>query len=527
MLTVEDYRKLNKGQIKTYDRAEISFEDLKSKAVGKIREACLLNSLENEDFKRLALDTITNYIYEARPYCEGYVRDGQLMVQTLITDLFNSITSWGMLTCFNEYPSMRELQMNGPSIFVDTKDGYSLLRDPKNNEILRFKEPEDATNFIKSTLNFSGERMTEAEPLVNASTIEGYRLSCTHPCIFPPHPSEPTLKWPTATYRKVGGGVLTREDFLRNHTACESMLFFIEITFKAMLGMVFVGTTGCGKTTLMELGLRAVSDKDRVICIQQPSEYHYRNIENGIMKNNSVYWEVDPQADPKKSRSATQDNLVTHSLRNTATLLMLGECRNGEDFASMARAINAGTRVCTSLHSFDIPGTIDRFALELVSKLGLDMEIAREQACTYLTTITLCDRLGDYSRKIMGQAEIIGYDRKNKSYIINYLFEFVLVDSVLREGDEGREGLTWNVGYFVKRSNPTPGFIRSMVKVGIQKSTLQEFMDIPIGSVLDEVHFDKLPENYIVSYDYNITPNKNSLRASRILSKEESIGIAI
>lgn len=528
MLTLSDYKDANDGTISTLDRVEISFEDLKTRVIKKIRETCLATSLESEDFKKITMTVVTDYITMAQPYCAGYVQDGRLKIKTLISDMYNSITSWGILTCFTERAEMRELQINGPSIFVDTKSGYDLLRNPLTNEIIRFKNPEDCLNFIKSTLNFSGERLSETEPLVNASSIEGYRISCTHPCIFPPHPDEPTLKWPTATYRKVGGGALTRDDFLTNGTACEEQIKFIEYTFKALIGMVFVGTTGCGKTTLMDLGLRRIDDRDRVICIQQPSEYNYRHLVDGIMVNNAVYWEVDPQADPKKARSATQNNLVTHSLRNNATALVLGECRNDEDFVSMARAINAGSEVYTSLHSFSISGTIDRMALELVSGMNLDMEVAREQACKYLRTVTLCDRLGDYSRKIMGQAEIVGYDRINKAYIINYLFEFVLVDSVPRTDEAGKhQKMVWNVGFFVKRNNPSSQYIRSLIKTGVSRKEMSWLLDIPVGTVLREINYDKLPEEYVVEYDSNIIPLANSLRGVKMREPENNIGIQV
>jgi len=527
MLVLENYREMNKGVVKSLDRVEISFEDLKDKIIAKIREACLLKSLENEDFKRIAMETINNYIYMARPYCEGYVREGQLLIKTLITDLFNSITSWGILTSFQEYDNIREMQINGPNIFVDTKNGYSLFRDPKTNEVIRFLKPKQAVDFIVSTLDFSGERMTEDEPLVNASTREGYRVSCTSPSIFPAHPDEPTLKWPTATYRKVGGGVFQREDFLYNNTACNEMLQFIELSFKGKLGMVFVGTTGCGKTTLMEHGMHQLSDNDKVICIQDPTEYHYRKNIDGIMQNNAMYWDINPTANTKSTRSATKGNLVTHSLRNSGDLLFVGECRDSDDFLAVTRAQNAGTRVATSMHSFSIPDLIDRYALELVSSMGIDMEIARELACKNIKTVNLSDRLGDHSRKIMGQAEILGYNRKDKSYIINYLFEFVIVDSVLRDGEEGDLGLVHTVGYFVKRNNPSEFFERQMVKVGIARKVIQEFKKQPTNTVLQEVNFEKLDKDYIVDYDHNITPLADSKRGVRILSIEDSVGVAV
>lgn len=524
MFTVEEFRALNTGSVQVLDRVEISFFDLKMRIVDQIKKNRLHASLEAEDFNTIARNTISDFVTTRRPYVANYVKDNKLMTKTLIADLFNSIVNWGKLTICREDDAIREVQINGPAIWIDKSRGYELLRDPLTNEPIKFENPEEATDFIKSLLVFSGERMTEDEPLINASTIEGFRLSCTHPCVFPPHPSEPTLKWPTATIRKVGGGMFQRQDFLDRETACGPDLDFIALVYESLIGMMVVGTTGCGKTTVSDYGLRHVKDKNRVIAIQAPSEYHYRNMKEGTMQNNAVYWEVSSTADKDSPKSATQDNLVTHSLRNTADLLYLGELRNGSDFGSASRANNAGTKTSSTFHTFSVSGAIDRYALELTGYLGIDIEMGRELACEYLDTVTVCDRLGDGTRKIMGIAEILGYDRTTKSYKINYLFEFVLVDSIEREDGSG---LIDNVGYFVKRHSPDQQTIRQMIKQGVSKKRLERITSIPDGTVLREVKFDCLPKDYVVNYDYDIKPLKNSARGINILSKEDSVGIRI
>lgn len=524
MLSIEEFRSFNQGTVQTLDRVEISFSDLKLRIVQQIKRQRLKESLESEDFSKIAYDTISDFIHTRKPYVAGYVQEGALLTKNLIADLYNSIVSWGKLTECKNNDAIREIQINGPVIFVDKSNGYEVLRDPLTQEAIKFDTPEEATDFIKSLLVFSGERMTEDEPLVNASTIEGFRLSCTHPCLFPPHPTEPTLKWPTATIRKVGGGIFNRDDFIAKGTACGPDLDFIALVYESLIGMMVVGTTGCGKTTVSDYGLRHVKDKSRVIAIQAPSEYHYRNMVNGIMNNNAVYWEVNSSADKDSVKSATQDNLVTHSLRNTADLLYLGELRNGSDFGSASRANNAGTKTSSTFHTFSVRGAIDRYALELTGYLGIDIEMGRELACTYLDTVTVCDRLGDGTRKIVGIAEIIGYDRQIKDYEINELFEFVLVDSIEREDGSG---LTDNVGYFVKRHSPSQTTIRQMIKSGVSKNRLNSILNIPDGTVLKEIKFECLPKDYVVNYDYNVIPMPNSLRAANILSEAESVGIRI
>lgn len=527
MLTLKDYRKYDKGMLQSIDRVEISFEDLKNRAVQKIKERCMAVSLENEDFKNIARKVIHEYLEKAMPACEGYVRDGKLMFETLEHDLFNRITSWGKLTPFKEDSTYRELQLNGPSIFADTKRGLKLFRNPITHEVIRFETPEEAMYFIKDTLNFSGERMTESEPLVNTITQEGFRLSCAHPCIYPSHKSEPGVRWPQATYRKSGAGDMVREDFITFNTLTEDMLEFIEMSMFARFGMVFVGSVGSGKTTLLEQGIKAIDDETRVIVMGAPVENHYRHEVNGMMMNNAVYWQVDSQADKNKVRSANYDNLVTHALRNSGELLIIEESRDKDDFGAAARAMNAGTRVATSMHAFDMKSTIDRFAIELVSKLGVDMEIGRELACNYLRTITLCERIGDKTRKVMGQAEIMGYDRETKKYLINYLYEFVIVKAVKAPGEEGEAGLVSIVGFFVKRNQPSKNYIRNLKVKGVLEEKYENLINKPEGTVLKEVNYELLPEDYVVEYDSDIIPLPNSLRDKKSRDPKDNLGIAV
>lgn len=526
MYTVHDIRSKNTRRVRSNTRVEISFKDLNERVVNLIKDKMLEVSLDSGDFTNIARHVIEDYVYEQDPRVDGFVKDNQLMKKTLIDSLYNAIVSWGKLTVCKENVNIREVQINGKYIFIDVDNGYELLRDPMTNEVIYFNNPEENLNFVKNRLVFSGKRMTEEEPLVNATTEEGYRIACSHPCINPPHPDTPLEQWSIAVIRKLGGMIFDENKLERNGTACHEMLVWIALSYTAMLGHTIAGTTGCGKTTIQDFGMRHVRDRDRTGVIQSPTEYHYRNMVDGVMVNNAIYWEVDTEANPESERSASYKNLVSQSLRSTISLLMLGELKDTSNFVEASRAINAGTKVSTTLHTFDIPGIIDRFALELVTGMGMTMDIAREMACRYLGPLTLCDRLGDGSRKVMGCAEVISYNRKTSEYNINYLYEFVLVDTILRDGEEGKLGMVWNVGYFVKRNNPSPKTISTIIKQ-LPKSVLEPILSTPVGSVLKEVNFDKLPKDYVVEYDSYEIPLEDSLRKSSHRSEENNIGIRI
>lgn len=516
MLDLQEITSIGKQKNYISERSEVTFESLKNLVVKKIKEFQLGRTVNPAEFNNICSSIIKDYVNSKQPYCEGYVKNGHLQSETLIRDLYNSITSWGKLSKFKEHTEFRELQINGPVIFVDTPKGYEIFRDDAGAPIL-FNNPDECTDFLMKVLEFSGERLTEDKPLVNASTIEGYRLACTHPCIFPPYTGEGATerdkieKWPTAVFRKIGDRIFTRDDLIKSGTATGEMLDMISSNARCLGSIMCVGTTGCGKTTILNYAMNSVPPDKRVLSIQQPTEYYLRVPgEQGLkMTNNAVYFEVDTSANPNTTKSASLDNLVSQTLRYTGDMDYFNEIRNSEDFVSYARVINAGTEASATTHSFSIAGCVDRFAMELVTKTHMDMEVAKEQAARYLNMVVLCDRLGDGTRKVTGIAIINNYSIREKKYNINLMYDFIRVCNVPyfeKIGD--REIKRFNtVGYFVKRNNPCKDFMYRLTKYMFQDE-LEALTATPENTIIGLFNFDKLPENYVVEIDSNINPPK-------------------
>lgn len=516
MLDLKDITSIGKQKNSVNENFEVTFDSLKAIVVKKIKEHQMNQRVNASEFNNVCKKIITDYVDERQPYCEGYIVENKLQSETLIRDLFNNITSWGALSPFKENPNYRELQINGPVIFVDTPRGYEIFRDASGKPIL-FNNPEECTDFLMKVLEFSGERLTEDKPLVNASTIEGYRLACTHPCIFPPYTGEGATdqdkieKWPTAVFRKIGDRPFTREELINYGTAAGEMLDIISSNMRSLGSIMCVGTTGCGKTTILNYAANAIPPDKRVLAIQQPTEYYLRTPgEAGLkMTNNAVYFEIDTNASTNTTKSASLDNLVSQTLRYTGDMIYMNEIRNSIDFTSYARIINAGTEASATMHSFSIIGCVDRFAMELVSQTHIDMEIAKEQAARYLNMVVLCDRLGDGTRKVTGIAIVQGYSVKEKKYYINLMYDFVRVCNIPKEVEvDGRKLTRFDtVGYFVKRNNPCKEFLYKLTKY-MMKDEIDNLIKTPENTIIKTFNFNKLPKGYEVEIDSNLTPPK-------------------
>lgn len=435
MMTLERLRSLNRGSaVVSLDRTEIGFNELREKIVDRIKQKRIEKSMDTKDYSGIVHEVIDSYLLEKQPQVTGYVKDGFLLETKLKNDLANSILSWGKLTEARNNPMYREIQINNSAIFVDKTWGYELLTDEQGNVIV-WENPDEAFNFIQNTLIFDGKRLQADYPLVNAMSEDGFRISATHPVVYGPHPSDPHTKWPTATYRKTNDLKFTFEDYIRRGSATHLHLQALDIFAEALIGYVTMGITSSGKSTWLDYYAGGFPHRKRPIAIQMPTEIFPMIIEDGKIVNNFVSWQVDPNADPNSPYSATQNNLLNHNLRNNSDIVLLGEIRSSEEFGGAARGGNMGNEFSTSLHSESVLRGCNRFALELVSAMNIDMEDAKELTGDLLTIASSCARLGDGTRKMMEFCEVECYDRESKEFKIRYLYKFDVTKVV--DGDDG------------------------------------------------------------------------------------------
>jgi pilus assembly protein CpaF len=346
-------------------------------------------------------------------------------------------------------------------------------------------------DFLNSIMMYDEKRLKQNEPLVNARTIQGYRVSATHPSVFAAHPTEPTVTWPTATTIRIPTAQsFSEEDFIKNNTFCKEMSDTIKLFARSLVPVAVVGSTGSGKSTILDFIASNFDDRHRTIFIQDPAEINKRKIVDGVMVNNAIYWEADDTADPDNHNSATVYNMIVHSLRNSPDNLCLGEIRRSSEFGAASNAAQTGHVFTTTFHAGSDIGALDRFALEMFSHRRIDIYIAREMVCEFLPIIIHIERLGDGTRKILKITEVKGYDRTKNEYIINPLFKFRIKDTVLVDGNKRI------TGDFVQLNNISPELEDKLLKAAIPRSDINK-IKLPEGErerVIKEVRYENAKE---------------------------------
>lgn len=251
---------------------------------------------------------------------------------------------------------------------------------------LRFIDEEHVYRLLQKETAKSGYHIDLGNPHVNAQLPDGSRL---HAVIPPLAVGGTKISIRKFMLKKLDSSVL-----LSKGTMTEDMFEFLNIAVKARMNIVICGGTGSGKTTLLNLLLNCVSEKERVLVIEdttelEPSHHHVVRL-------------LTRQQNPEGKGGITQDDLMIDALRMRPDRVILGELRGAEAF-NLLHAMNTGQD--GSMVTLHASGTQEAFArlsnMILMAKYSLSSESITEQIAGALDLVIYQARLVDGSRKIM------------------------------------------------------------------------------------------------------------------------------
>ncbi|MDQ2085693.1 ATPase, T2SS/T4P/T4SS family [Herbivorax sp. ANBcel31] len=419
------------------------------------------------------------YIYEfvdsQKPVVEGF-ND----LSDLKKSLTNEITHYGPITKAMQDASIDEIRANAPDqIFVES--GGKTLRWEEN-----FNDREHMERIISKLIGVSKVRLTPKIPMVNARTIEGYRVNATHGEISP-------YSAPAFLIRKFSKKSITPEVMIKNESFSTNMFKLLSLIPKSDLSWITVGPTGSGKTTLNEILVKEINPMSRIITIENPSEMRLirreGNSEHGRIINDVLQYESVPDDDD--SSPATMENLLINAMRQSPHWIGPGELRTPGEFATALRAAQTGHYFFTTLHAEGDREAIYRFLTAYLMASNEPAELALRNICNAVKFVVYQEKLADGTRKVTSISEILGSDGLEP--IINPIYKFVCED-VLEE--EGSHKVLKILGKHKRVGSLSEKVQQSMLKSGIKKSRFN-FLTEPPKDLEKEVYEpDGLNINY-------------------------------
>jgi pilus assembly protein CpaF len=196
---------------------------------------------------------------------------------------------------------------------------------------------------------------------------------------------------------------LTVEALLRNQSLTSGMLALLRGCVFARLNLLISGGTGAGKTTLLNVLSSFISNRERIITIEDAAELQ-------LHQDHVVRLETRPPNVEGKG-AVYQRQLVINSLRMRPDRIIVGEVR-GAEAVDMLQAMNTGhDGSLTTIHANSARDALTRLeTMVAMANLNLPEFATRRQISSAIDLVVQVSRLSDGSRKVTSISEITGVE---------------------------------------------------------------------------------------------------------------------
>ena len=303
-----------------------------------------------------------------------------------------------------------------------------LLRDPTISDILvntckhvfverngvlervaaTFQDDRHLLRVIDRIVSNVGRRIDDSSPMVDARLADGSRVNA----IIPPL----AVDGPLLSIRRFPTERLKAEDLVTLKALTQPMLDFLSHCVKARLNCLISGGTGAGKTTLLNVLSSFISDRERIVTIEDAAELQLHQVHVARLETRP------PNVEGKGA--VRQRQLVVNALRMRPDRIVVGEVR-GEEALDMLQAMNTGhDGSLTTVHANSARDALAR--IETMIAMGatnLPERAMRQQIASAIQIVVQQSRMSDGTRKITSISEITGMEGDIVTMQEIFLFE--------------------------------------------------------------------------------------------------------
>src|SRR5579862_2104431 len=322
--------------------------------------------------------------------------------ERLSLEVLDEVFGLGPLEPLLQDPTISDILVNGAKEVYVERAG--LLEETK----IMFKDDAHLMHIIDKIVSAIGRRVDESSPMVDARLADGSRVNV----IIPPL----AIDGPHISIRRFGHIPITEDDLLRTQTITQPMLELLRGAVKARLNVLISGGTGAGKTTLLNVLSGYISEKERIVTIEDSAELQMK-------QRHVVRLECRP-ADPDGKGAIMQRQLVINSLRMRPNRIIVGEVRSDEAL-DMLQAMNTGhDGSMTTVHANSPRDAIARLeTMVMMGNVNLPEKAIRKQIASAVTLVLQVARFSDGSRRLTHITEITGMEVDIVSMQDVFLFE--------------------------------------------------------------------------------------------------------
>jgi pilus assembly protein CpaF len=309
--------------------------------------------------------------------------------EALIADVLNEVYGLGPLEVFLRDPTISDILVNRYNRIYVEREG----RIEESDTV--FRDDKHLMQIIERIVSSVGRRIDESSPMVDARLADGSRVNA----IIPPL----ALDGPALSIRRFRTDRLGAQDLVERNSMTQPMLDFLKAAVGARLNIIVSGGTGAGKTTLLNILSSFISDRERVITIEDAAELMLR-------QRHVVRLETRP-ANIEGKGAVRQRELVINALRMRPDRIVVGEVR-GEEALDMLQAMNTGhDGSLTTIHANSPRDALYRLdTMVAMANLNVPDKAIRQQVASAVNVIVQVSRMSDGTRRLTSVAEITGME---------------------------------------------------------------------------------------------------------------------
>jgi pilus assembly protein CpaF len=309
--------------------------------------------------------------------------------EAVMTDVLNELFGLGPLEELLADPDISDILVNRYNQIYVERHG---LLSPVDAV---FRDDRHLMRIIERIVSTVGRRIDESSPMVDARLLDGSRVNA----IIPPL----AIDGPVLSIRRFRTDKLKAEDLVSSVSITAPMMEFLKAAVACRLNILISGGTGAGKTTLLNVLSSFISDKERIVTIEDAAELLLR-------QRHVIRLETRP-ANIEGKGAIKQRNLVVNALRMRPDRIVVGEVR-GEEAVDMLQAMNTGhDGSLTTIHANSPRDALYRLdTMVAMANLNLPDKAIRHQVASAINLVIQVSRMADGTRRVINIAEITGME---------------------------------------------------------------------------------------------------------------------
>src|SRR5438874_3533448 len=313
----------------------------------------------------------------------------QQELNDFVSEILDEMTGLGPLEPLLKDASIADILINGHECVYVERGG---MLEPCG---VRFKDEAHLLRIINKIVAAVGRRVDESHPMCDARLLDGSRVNVAVRPIG--------VDGPLVSIRKFSKKPFNLNKLVEIGAMRPQMAELLAAAVKARVTTIISGGTGSGKTTMLNALSAFISEKERLITIEDAAELQLQQPHVGRMETRP------PNLEGKGE--IRQRELVKNALRMRPDRIILGECV-GEGALDMLQAMNTGHEgSMATIHANTPRDAISRLE-QMIGMAGMPMTIAsvRGQISAAIRVIVQLQRLSDGKRCVTSIAEVTGLE---------------------------------------------------------------------------------------------------------------------